>query len=162
MTVRAKFRCLGINAKYDGLFIAELKPVMQRGSNSEENKRFWEASPNGDCELVFNKCCPLVPGAYYYLDLSPVNDMEGPISKLEIEERWSLEVVTEFGAGNSEVSFSYWRQYDYKLPRPDGLASGRLKLGLDAKKGRAAYENFSHPGSKWKLAVSFAEASDSP
>ena len=146
--VRAKFRCLSITQKWDGLWIVELGPVMQRGENSEENKSFWEASPSGECHLTFHAEHDLKIGAYYYIDMVP-ND----------EGEWELHSVMSSSHGSGEVYLSHYKNYDYKKPMPVGLLRGNLKIGIDGEK-TSALESFGRPGGKFDVTLTFAEASD--
>lgn len=146
--VRAKFRCLGITEKWDGSFVAELSPVMQKGENSEENKRFWQASPSGECSLTYHAEHDLKVGAYYYIDM--VADEEGV---------WNLSEVSNRGEGSGEVFFYHHLQYDWQKPKPHGLLTGNLKIGIDG--GHTdALKAFGEAGKKWKVSFSFAELSD--
>jgi hypothetical protein len=146
--VRAKFRCLGITEKWDGSFVAELSPVMQKGENSEENKQFWSASPSGECHLTYHAVHDLKVGAYYYIDM--VQDDEG---------KWSLDEVSDRGEGSGEVFFYYYRNYDYQKPKPHGLITGNFKIGIDGQHTNAL-SAFGKAGTKWKVDFTFAEASD--
>jgi hypothetical protein len=146
--VRAKFRCLEINHKWDGTRIVKLSPVMQRGEHSEENRRFWEASPNGDCELVYHVDHPIELGAYYYIDMIPTSDGD-----------WNLSTLSKWSTGG-EVSLSHYRNYDYRN-KPKGLLSGHLKIGIDGTKTEAL-ESFGEPtdDNRWKVEFRYAEPSD--
>jgi hypothetical protein len=146
--VRAKFRCLSIAEKWDRSFVAELAPVMQKGENSEENQKFWNASPCGECALTFNVEHDLEVGAYYYIDM--VADEKGG---------WSLNSVTDRGEGSGEVVFYFYRQYDWKKTKPHGLITGELKIGIDGHHTEALAA-FGKAGTKWKVEFKFAEASD--
>jgi hypothetical protein len=145
--VRAKFRVLDITEKWDESWIAKLGPVMQRGSNSEENQSFWEASPSGECELTFHKEHELKVGAYYYIDMVP--DEEGD---------WELGRVTKNSGGYGEVYLSHHRSYDYR-DKPSGLLYGNLTIGIDGSKTKAL-DAFGEAGGKWKVTFTFAESSD--
>ncbi len=41
-------------------------------NQSEENRRFWEATPNGKFEVVTSKEMPWTIGEEFYLDIVPV------------------------------------------------------------------------------------------
>jgi len=118
--VRAKFRCLAITQKWDKSWQIELGPIMQRGKQSEENKRFWECSPSGECHLFFHEQHPFEVGTYYYIDMTP-ND----------EGLWTLSTVTHQDGGSGEVFFSHYRSYDHRKPLPVGLLNGHFKIGVD-------------------------------
>jgi len=151
--VRAKFRCLSITQKYDGLWLAELRPVQQKGVNSEENKKFWEYSPNGECNLTYYAKHALEIGAYYYIDMEQV---EHPQPN---GEHWTLNSISRNESGGGEVYLSWYKAYDYQKPKPEGMLSGSLKIGMEAK-AQGALAALSTPGSKWNVKFNFAEASD--
>lgn len=146
--VRAKFRCLSITNKWDKTILAELHPVMNRKSeNFEENKKFWQASPSGECHLTFHKEHGLELGAYYYLDM--VQDDEGD---------WTLNEVCNRGNGSGEVFFSYYRNYDWQN-KPVGMLDGHFKIGIDGHH-TDALAAFGEPEKKWKVTFTLAEESD--
>jgi hypothetical protein len=149
--VRAKFRCLEIRTKYDGLIIAELKPVQQKGVNPKENAEFWSYTPSGECSLVFHKTCDIKVGDYHYIDME---FEEGADDNL----RWRLENCTHHAEGSAEVYLSWHQNYAHDS-RPEGLLNGYVKMYLEAK-AKGAIEAFNRPGSKWKVTFTFAEASD--
>lgn len=145
--VRAKFRCLGITHKWDGSIIAELGPVMNRKcENFEENKKFWQASPTGECHLTYNVKADLQVGAYYYIDM------------ISEEGEWQLNEIIHRGEGSGEVFFSYYRNYDYNNP-PEGMIRGHLKIGIDGNHTNAL-ALFGEAGTKWKINFIFAAPSD--
>jgi hypothetical protein len=146
--VRAKFRCLGITEKWDKSFVAELGPVMQKGENSEENKRFWSASPSGECSLIYNVEHDLKVGAYYYIDMMPDGD-----------GLWTLSQVTDQGEGSGRVNFYHHREYDWQKPKPHGLLQGQLEIGIDGNHTEAMAA-FGKAGERWKVQFTFAEESD--
>ena len=147
--VRAKFRCLGITYKWDQTILAELGPVMNRKSeNFEENKKFWQASPTGECHLTYHAEHDLEIGAYYYIDM--VQDDDG---------EWELSEVSSRGEGSGEVFFSCYRSYDYQN-KPKGMLNGHFKIGIDGHH-TDALAAFGEAGRKWKVAFTFAEKSDS-
>ena len=148
--VRAKFRCLRIAQVWNGGWEIELSPVMQRGDNSEENKRFWEASPSGECSLFYHREHPFEVGAYYYIDMVPKDGGD-----------WSLGSVTKQGGGSGEVALSCYKTYDYRQPKPVGLLRGEFKVGIDGSKTEAL-ACFGEPadGHDWDVQFKFAEPSD--
>lgn len=147
--VVAKFRVLSITQKYDGIFTAELQPVMQRGNNSKENAEFWSYSPNGLASLTFYKTCPLQIGAYYYINMK-----QDPDTKPE----WNLDYLTKSAGGGAEVYLSWYKSYDYRN-KPEGMLGGSVKIGMEPK-AKGAIEAFGEPGSKWTVTFDFAEPSD--
>jgi len=153
-SVRAKFRVLGIEHRYDGLFLAELKPVMNKaGNNYEENKTFWEYSPNGESRLTFSGKHNLEVGAYYYIDIEQVEFPK------DGDNSWLLNDVSRHSDGGGEVFLSWYRSYDHHTGRPDGLLSGNLKIGMD-KKAQGAMLTLSQPGTKWTVIFTLADPSD--
>lgn len=149
--VRAKFRCLGITEKWDGSFIAELSPVMQKGENSEENKLFWKYTPAGEATLTYHKEHDLEIGAYYYIDMVPHKD-----------GGWSLSSVTKDGnhgkRTGGKIVLSYCRKHDYR-DVPTGLLRGVLEVQLSGE-ANGTLDFFGDAGSLWKVTFAFAEASD--
>ena len=149
--IRAKFRCLSHKNQYDGLVIVSLKPVMQRGKPSPENQQFWEASPNGECELVFFGKTELALGAYYYIDMTPVPEDKAT--------SWTMRTVSKSDGGYCSIEMGRWRDYNGKAPEPGMLQSGQLKIGTSPK-AKAAAEAFGEPGGHWNVEFVFAEPSD--
>lgn len=146
--VRAKFRCLGITNKWDRSILAELGPVMNKKcENFEENKKFWQASPSGECHLTYHGEIDLEIGAYYYIDM--VQDDSGD---------WTLCSVTDQGKGSGEVYFSYYRNYDYQN-KPNGMLNGYFKIGIDGHHTEAM-SAFGKADTKWKVTFTFAAPSD--
>lgn len=83
MTMRAKFKVTSItqtahwNKPGESLFTLSLQPV---SSGSEENKRFYEATPGGEIKLsVLNAAIgqqfPI--GKEVYVDFTPADDQQG-------------------------------------------------------------------------------------
>lgn len=68
MTVRCKFICMEI-ITIPGFYTARFIPV---SSGSEENKRFWSATPSGKLELGTINEMPFEVGKEYYLDITLV------------------------------------------------------------------------------------------
>lgn len=78
--VRAKFRVLEVKQRLEAVRV-ELKPVIAKGPNypggSEENARFWEATPAGEAGFWRKPDDPPMPlGSYWYVDI--VEDPAGP------------------------------------------------------------------------------------
>lgn len=149
--VRAKFRCLSITEKWDGTYVAEFGPVMQKGEQSAENKRFWKYTPAGDATLTFNDEHPLKVGAYNYIDMQPSDDGD-----------WSLSSVTKDGSKGEriggKVTLSHYRDYDYRNV-PKGLLRGSLEMQLSGEANNTL-DFFGDAGSMWKVLFVFAEDSD--
>lgn len=151
--VRAKFRCMSITNRYDGIVTAELKAVMNRkGGNYEENKMFWEYSPNGEAHLTFKTDCTMAVGAYYYIDMCL---LEGETKE---DGTWLLQNVSRYDSGGGSIDMCMRRNYDHRnIPR--GLIYGTLKISLDAK-AKGAIDMLKDPGTSWSVNFSFAEPSD--
>lgn len=74
---RAKFVCQSVSKSkhWNGssenkfLYTAKLNPVT---GNSDENKKFWEATPSGQIELTSILTDAFEPGKEYYVDFTPV------------------------------------------------------------------------------------------
>jgi len=135
MSVRAKFRCISVTHTWDEVTTFCFRPVFAHNGEgaSEENKRFWKATPNGSLELVFAE--PPVPsyrpGSYYYLDLREV----------ETERPWTVYSVERIHEGQTNVCLHpAW--HTHGSPR-----TGTLRLGLDVV---SAYDWFT-PGARWSL-----------
>lgn len=72
MTVRAKFKCIEVTKRQSWsdtklLYAAKFSPVTQ---GSEENKRFYDATPSGHIELATYKEDLFQVGAEYYIDFT--------------------------------------------------------------------------------------------
>ena len=152
--IRAKFRCLSITEKWNDGFIAELAPVMQKGENSEENKRFWKYTPAGTATLVFHKEHSLKIGAYYYIDMTA--DEKGD---------WFLSSVTKDGSSaqgrtGGKVTLAHYRQIDWR-DIPTGLIRGSLEVQLSGE-ANGTLDFFGDAGGRWTVEfnVSVAEPSD--
>lgn len=150
-SVRAKFRCLGITHKWNKEIVAELGVVMnKKGEHYQENKLFWEYTPTGKCELVFHEECELEVGAYYYVDLV----------ETEEEDAWHLNSLRLSDNGQGDVSFSWYKpRKDYQAPLGAGMHRGSLEMGIESGKTKAL-DAFQKPGTRWKVAFTFANASD--
>jgi len=76
MSVRCKFRCMSVTRHVDSGTIIEFLPVLAKGKHtpegSEENSRFWDATPSGDVKLTYKPGLDgtrFEVGGYYYIDL---------------------------------------------------------------------------------------------
>jgi hypothetical protein len=150
--IRAKFRCLSVTEKWNGEFVGEFSPVMQKGENSEENKKFWKYTPAGEAELTFHEEHDLQVGAYYYIDMVADDDGE-----------WSLSSVTkdghrDQGRTGGKVALSYYRSHDYR-DVPKGLLRGSLEMQLSGE-ANGTLDLFGEAGGRWKVTFTFAEPSD--
>ena len=72
-TIIAKYLCTSVTKSkhWDGrgrfLFTAKMSPVM---SGSEENKKFFEATPSGSFEIGMFKDDAFEPGKEYFLNIT--------------------------------------------------------------------------------------------
>lgn len=149
--IRAKFRCLEINLRWDYSSVVKLMPVTRRkygegeGMNFKENEQFWKYSPSGECFLHFKTTnlekIPFRIGSYYYIDMEP--DDAGC---------WSLDVSKYWGAdGAGEVEFNR----GYQSKDDDDLSSGgSLKIGVSGESAKV--ETFGRAGKKWNIVFSLA------
>lgn len=74
MTVRCKFRCDSVSTQLSYangplLHSAAFSPVYSSEPN-HENKRFWDATPNGSLQVGTIKEMPFEVGKEYYLDIT--------------------------------------------------------------------------------------------
>lgn len=172
MTIRAKFRCLSITTKYDGIIIVNLSPVKRDGKDPE-NAEFWKYSPNGECELHFYQECFLggpkdkehdtdkrehfdgrprfKVGAYYYIDMEKQPEVSPLFWELSRRDENTSYV-------NVELSWHIQRA-NYSVPPPVGMVSGRFKVGL-SEDAVGAKEGFKPTRSLWTVDFMFAEESD--
>lgn len=75
MTVRAKFVCESVTQRkgWQGsefLWSYEFQPARD---DSEENKKFWQATPSGSLKLDSIKSDLFTIGESYYLDFTPAS-----------------------------------------------------------------------------------------
>lgn len=77
MKIRAKFSCIGVRKSRHWkpengfLYEAELSAVT---SGSEENEKFWAATPSGSIKLSTIREDYFVPGWDYYVEFTPVEE----------------------------------------------------------------------------------------
>lgn len=150
--IRAKFRCLRVTEKWNEMWVIDLGPVMQGNSNSEENKKFWEASPSGECELSFWGKPEFKAGDYYYID------MDAHESAPAKDGSWKMGTISHHVGGSGGVEMWFNRVYDWQVNRkPQGLLNGKLTIGIEPEKVLAM---FGEPGGIWNVNFLFAEESD--
>jgi len=107
--VQAKFRCLGIEKTWDNIEVVRLQAVHagKNGVQSEENKAFWKASPNGEFTLRITN--PESQGKmesseYYYLDFR--EDVPGHMKDLGdqvLTVAMVVDYVGKYRSGQTEV-----------------------------------------------------------
>ncbi len=151
---RCKFRCLSLTYTHKGEAIVKLAPVIAKSGDwpggSEENSKFWKASPSGECELQFanNKECLFEPGAYYYVDIEQMH--------LEDEgfhpDRWKLYEVTDRA---SQLAL----YFDLCWSGARSIRSGTFKVAIE---NRDAWPPFQRAaGTSWRLTFLLAEDGNS-
>ena len=141
--IRAKFRCLSITTHINDVITANLKPVMRKGKNLDENTQFWQYTPSGELDVTYKKECPLVVGAYYFIDLTKGDGV------------WTLDSRNEKNAGYLNVELS-GRAADRALP---GFQRGKIHFGMTTI-ASDAQEGLKPVDSKWDVSITFAEPSD--
>lgn len=75
MSVRAKFYCAWVKEIPAGNREVQLHPVYPGSDASQEDKAFWQATPNGSLNMHINNPPAsdlFVPGDHYYLTFEPV------------------------------------------------------------------------------------------
>lgn len=116
--IRCKLRCLEVKDRLDCVRV-ELKPVIAKSPSypggSEENAKFWAATPSGEVELWFapGSCLVTAIGGYVYAEL-----VEDPAGDWEFS---ALIVRSTSRAPEFVMS--------YKHERP--LRSGSIKLDIE-------------------------------
>ena len=147
--IRAKFRCMSIAKDYRGCTTVKLSPVIPKKGlpNFEENRKFWEYSPSGECALTFT-------GDHQHLDAAGNPFEEGSFYFIDMERRdttlpWVLSMVSRWFGGNAEVTLSIHCSVG------SGLESGWLKIGL-SEKATDARDQFGEPSDGWSVRFSFA------
>lgn len=156
--IRAKMRCMERAQTYDNHIIYRFLPVIGRGDASEEDKSFWEATPGGEAQLMFqgrnkywdeNGDSPgevppdYKPGDYFYFDLTPNDD-----------GNWTLHEKKDRG-GQGEVDFKFWCKRKHHLEPKQKHST--LNLLVDNQR---AFDLLGPPKEKWDLVITFAEPSD--
>jgi hypothetical protein len=141
--VRAKFRVLGINYRLS-YTVVELKPVIAKSESwpdgSEENRKFWSASPSGESELVYKAGVeiPYQLGDYVYIDMTPGED----------GRPWKLWEVSH---SESQLGVSFGLGHD----TTQDLTHASLKIDIE---NEGAWESFQgKQGSKWVVAYTKVE-----
>ncbi len=149
--IRAKFRCLGIEHRWDGLQLVEMQPVTKSSGdlNCEENKLFWDASPSGKLSLTYVGESPYTPGDFYYIDMQQVApDADEPV--------WGLSSVRRSAHGGGEVNLNYFRERkDWNVPAEPGLQGGSLLIGINYSE---VVEMYGLPGTNWRVDIKPAPA----
>lgn len=139
--IRAKFRCMGVNHRWNGEKFVEMLPVTHRQSyttgdevEAEENLSFWKATPGGSVKLTYieGQECPFEPGHYYYVDFE---EGEGP---------WKLRSVQQFETSLTISMSTGWGGED--------LHHGEVEMTID---NEAAWGHFDNKvGRMWSVGFS--------
>ena len=132
--IRSKFRCMGIEARWDHTQIVKMRPVCKHTSGSPEdaveNKSFWDATPAGEIELTYRSPDHLFKvGDSYYVDMVETESAEGAWTLGEVTENSSTVTVkfrapwggTPLSQGHIEISV----QNKTTFPRFIGRSSSR-------------------------------------
>jgi hypothetical protein len=142
--VRAKFRCLEISYRLNQTLV-KLKPVIAKNDDwpngSEENAKFWSASPHGEIEFSYDEGVghPFKLRGYYYLDMEPGDESEERPWKL-----WSLE------QSESTLTIKMGMSYDNEAT----LRSASLMLSIE---NVDAWPHFQGTiGTPWKVSMTEA------
>ena len=146
--IRAKLRCLNETCRYDQGRHTEFAPVIPKRicgrveeSGSEENERFWKASPSGKLQVYFQGPTPYTPGEYYYVDMRPSE-------RSEHAGLWKLEQVA---MREGQMSVSFRLQWDDKR----AMRSADFELTIDNEGVWPAFER--KMGSFWDISIISAE-----
>lgn len=155
--IHAKFRCLGVNHRWDGERIVDLAPIY-KDDGAPENALYFESTPSGNAEVKTGPACPFEPNKTYYIDMDRVELKEGEETPPEYYELAYVKdvdyaVVVQFKSG--------WTQSDEKdkwgnhLPAK-GIRKGEIEMQVDNKKAWPHFVGYAK--SVWK--VTFTEADD--
>lgn len=164
MRIRCKYRCLGINSRWDGSGVVQLAPVMA-SKEHPENSVWWDATPSGEVEIQVGSENPFQNGAYYWVDLERLD--EGPpeddyertlLYRLRYVTDWggSIEVMLESGYARRETTPPGSRGRSFVTD--DGIRKAEFKATIN---NEAAWPAFvGHVGSWWRVTYAFAAAAD--
>lgn len=158
--VRAKLRCLEISRRWNQTTEVRLAPVTAKNrwtrendDHSEENARFWSASPTGEMKVMFDPGAevPYEAGRCYYIDLERVT--EAYDDDRQQPGRGDLFALDELGLTKSRVSVSFRSDWysDAASKRPDGLYHAHISMGVDNEAAWPAFRE--HPCSLWRVVI---------
>ena len=142
--IRAKFRCMKRSVDWQQHVEIEMKPAYPQCSDepggSEENRKFWEATPSGSIRLLFREeSIAFVPGDFYYVDVEQDDAGE-----------WVLSTLTE---GGSTLGVDLSRHWSDKDPMIDA----QFKMHIDNAEAWSAFKG--QVNKHWRVAFSPAPAS---
>jgi hypothetical protein len=145
-TIRAKFRCMSLKPDWQGYTEVLLRPVMGNKGNSEENKQFWEATPNGEASFTVKGHSGFFePGVFYYIDMWP--------EEFKPDMGWQLYEVAKRAEGIGSVIFQpHYKERD-NAEREIAPLWGSLKMDITKSSTLAL---FGEPGRWWR--ITFARA----
>lgn len=147
-TIRAKFRCMSLKTTYDGYTEVVLRAVMGNKGSCEENKRFWESTPNGEATFTMRGVVPFESGAYYYIDMEPNTDSDA-------KTWWQLYEVKKRAQGCGGVNFQPQHKGREDAEAVQQPLWGSLTMDI-TRDGTLSL--FGEPGPKWR--ISFSRAPD--
>jgi len=130
MRIQAKFRCLGINSRWDGRHTVELAPVCDK--EFPENKMFWEATPSGQAEVETGPDCPFEVGEFYLITFDRIQIEYSQIPEEELGHHYRLAHVMDMG-GTIEVRLmSGWgyRTENHTRHAVDGIRNGTVTMNI--------------------------------
>jgi len=147
-SIRAKFRCMSLKPDWQGYTEVLLRAVMGSKGNSEENKQFWEATPNGEAAFTVKGHSGLFePGVFYYIDMW--------LDETKPESGWQLYEVAKQAEGVGSVTFHpHYRDRD-SAEKAVAPLWGNLKMDI-TKSGTLAL--FGEPGAWWRITFTRAPA----
>lgn len=147
--IRAKFRCLSIEQKWNGETFIKLGPVRRDDGKDPENRFFWKHTPSGEATLMFQKGKepPFKAGDYYFLDMQTARD-----ANRNIPAPWRINQIEQQDYG---VTVGFYCTGDEDV----GCVWSTLKMQLSGE-ATGAREALQPHGSHWHIRFTFAEPSD--
>jgi hypothetical protein len=129
---------------------ASLKPVIAKNGDwpqgSEENARFWDASPQGELTLYFGgrDLATVEVGAYYYIDLVEVE---------KGKDTWKLWKLWKVAYQEQARNVYFALSWDHKR-KP--ISHGKFELTIN---NQAAWLEFNgKEGTSWSLTMTQVDA----
>lgn len=143
MIITAKFRCMSRKDTWDGSRITEFYPVIPRRvcgrieeDGSEENERFWKASPSGELSMHHHGVPPFEAGAYYYVHMERIAEPDPG------ERLWELSSF-EKSVSSLGVVFSLPWSRDHEM------RDASMKLQIDNADAWPAF--YGREGTRWRF-----------
>lgn len=163
--IRAKFRCMSISDGLNDSVQIRLAAVIPKKGlpNFEENKQFWEYSPNGECLLTYTGRPMLIGvdnvshafevGSFYFIDMEKTQGTDPKNSNIkDADGVWQLARREDHINGYGSVDFNTY-------PKTGQLKSGELKIGL-SEKADGAKAAFGAPAWGWSIGFHFAHGAE--